>query len=272
MQRANPDLNLTDLYGQEAYLSLQLGNIDTWAELNSEVDGFTGSGGFDSAFTISEETLDATITAYSIEGIELCSFTLNLVLGSTPPSYHRGLSWLPKAHSVTCCTSLNILPSDYQFSNGTINGVTVTKQADGSILLNGTATSNISLFLFGKNTAGIPGGLSLAPGSYYIGYTSSTGAAVSFYLKRGDSDWVSNKTFTTSVNDAYYPSYLVYMMLSKDTVYNRTLIRPYIVRGTTAPVAGADLVYKGEVLDLPLASLPGWGWKGNVLDVREGGA
>lgn len=183
-------------------------------------------------------------------------------------------------------TSENLLPSNYAFETVTVAGVTVTAQPDGSLVLNGHSNTSTNAFvgslaLIGREVTNVDPkyverGLSLPVSSsegYYIGATT-TGPAVRIYCKTPEYKSGSLTVDPSSLVwvGTYYPSFFVYISFAADAQYDNTVVRPYLVRGSAAPSIYDNLTPRVSVLDIPVDSLPAWGYHGNALHLSEEGS
>lgn len=149
-------------------------------------------------------------------------------------------------------------------SEHTERGVTFRQGSDGSILMSGTAESNISYFLYTEND-----GLSLPECGVYIDWQLADG--VTLYVKSGSSGpvWKSG-SFIPSPSDEYYGSYAVYIYIAAGTVVEDLLIYPSIAYGTARRHAAPYRApHRIEIPDA-ITTLPGYGWYENILDLENG--
>ena len=105
----------------------------------------------------------------------------------------------------------NLLPNN--LTSQTINGITITRNVDGSITLNGTATATFDILWF-------QGTLKLTADKYYIGLIS-TKHTMNLY-SRGTSQII----YKNAVDDAYYE----YTFTSD---YSMTRLSSYVISGTS---------------------------------------
>ena len=141
--------------------------------------------------------------------------------------------------------SKNLLPYPYYRTTATINGVTFTDNGDGSITINGTATSNAAFYLYMNNTTLIPGTKrgDTITGSIFsdkewnasveklyvvLNYINSSGT-----MKSGSTLSSSNKTKTFTINDDWY-GIGFYILVSKGGVVDNITLRVQIELGKTA--------------------------------------
>ena len=151
-------------------------------------------------------------------------------------------------------TGKNLLPNLIQTQ--TINGITITRNNDGSLKFNGTATAGINL------------NLNYASGSYLqlesgTTYTISLGNNDGMYLrlnKFSDNTRIqeintpaTTKTFTSNYTGDTY----VYLTIVSGTTINNLVIYPMIEKSSSAteyePYKSASLLFQ---LNQPLRSLP----------------
>ena len=146
----------------------------------------------------------------------------------------------------------------------TTDGVTFRQMSDGSILMNGTATRNMSYHLYTEHD-----GLALPESGVYV--DSQVASGVTLYVKSGSYGAVwKTERFIPSPSDEYYGSYAAYLYITAGTVLNNLRVYPTIAIGTEARHA---IPYKKPCrIEIPEAvrSLPGYGWYENLLDLESG--
>lgn len=134
-------------------------------------------------------------------------------------------------------------------STTTIHGVTFTKNEDGSVICNGTATNTVNTYKIATTT--------LQPGTYTLSGCPSGGSTSTFRiteLKGTPDDRGSGKTFTVSQETTYN----WYIQIYKGNVCNNLIFKPMlrlssIIDDTYEPYKSASSLF---VLDQPLRSLP----------------
>lgn len=169
----------------------------------------------------------------------------------------------------------NKLPYPYPLlpNEVTVDGLTITPRADGSILLDGTlekpgSSNYLSVYLHGNPTEGksLDGSiltgqakstLFLEPGYHYVSPKTVEGAAP--LLKRSVSGG-SNNRVKISQSDSYFSEgYVFYLSLYRGTTFDNVVLYPFIVKGEVAPETWTP--YACERVEIPAAvrALPGYG-------------
>lgn len=163
--------------------------------------------------------------------------------------------------------SANLLAYPYpavEASDTTQDGLRIRHLADGSIIINGTAESDLSYFLYTERD-----GLALPEGGVYIDAEITND--VTLYVKSGSSGAVwKTGVFIPSPSDEYYNSYAVYIYIRKGAVLSELHIKPSIAYGTEVRHAPAYRApHRIEIPDA-ISALPGYGRYENVLDLENG--
>lgn len=124
-----------------------------------------------------------------------------------------------------CRESNNLLPTNVETISK--NGITITRQDDGSYILNGTCTNNDFFDLYNGSN------ITLLPGSY-IG---SPGYKIPFYIRYNNSDYKqigfggsSTGTFNITSNFTFNR---VYLYIGEGKTYNNVLLKFQLNKGTT---------------------------------------
>ena len=134
-------------------------------------------------------------------------------------------------------------------STTTIYGVTFTKNEDGSVICNGTATNTVNTYKIATTT--------LQPGTYTLSGCPSGGSTSTFRITElnGTPDDIgSGKTFIVSQETTYN----WYIQIYKGNVCNNLIFKPMIrlssiIDDTYEPYQSSSSLF---VLDQPLRSLP----------------
>lgn len=216
---------------------------------------------------ISQVTLtgDATIIRIFANGLDwTASQGVEVTIKGLEVSYTKPAAWTPYSNicpitgwtgAKVTRTGKNLLPSINE--TRTINGITWTKNADGSVTLDGTATAN-SVYDFGR------GSLTLKAGTYTTKEQSSGGILLTvFHVVNGSASVLlsGGGTFTLTQDESIF---LRYFVASGKTV-SKT-IYPQIEIGSTAT---AYEPYQGETYDIEFPSEAGTVY-GGTLDVVTG--
>lgn len=134
-------------------------------------------------------------------------------------------------------------------STTTIYGVTFTKNEDGSVICNGTATNTVNTYKIATTT--------LQPGTYTLSGCPSGGSTSTFRITEvggNPDDRGSGKTFTVSQETTYN----WYIQIYKGNVCNNLIFKPMI--RLSSIIDDTYETYKSVsslfVLDQPLRSLP----------------
>ncbi len=146
--------------------------------------------------------------------------------------------------------SKNVIPFPYATPSKTQSGVTFTVNADGTITLNGTATSAIQFMLTSA-------GLKLEAGRVYTASVSGAGASVEMYI----AETVSSKD-SFSGNVTFVPTgefYIAILKIPSGATFENATVKPQIELGTTAtafsvwrPNGGVTVSrYKGNLVPTP---------------------
>ena len=167
-----------------------------------------------------------------------------LELGSTPTSY------VPYGHVGLEARGRNLLLKDgYEQDSKTQNGVTFTKNADGSVSVKGTATSEVSYTVV--NTA------VLERGNTYT-FSGGRDGVKHFFWFQGTTDWTNHSEPITRTIPQTGDWNFALKVESGATV--DTIIYPQIEKGTTAH---AYQPYHRSTTPIPL---PSRGWAGALPD------
>ena len=134
-------------------------------------------------------------------------------------------------------------------STTTIHGVTFTKNEDGSVICNGTATNTVNTYKIATTT--------LQPGTYTLSGCPSGGSTSTFRITELNGtidDRGSGKTFTVSQETTYN----WYIQIYNGNVCNNLIFKPMIrlssiIDDTYEPYQESTSLF---VLDQPLRSLP----------------
>jgi hypothetical protein len=127
----------------------------------------------------------------------------------------------------------NLIPFPYYYPEPkTINGVTWTPNADGSITLNGTQTQGNGIPLWLTETDPI-----LFDGAYSASLGTPLPSGCTFYLNfndgLGNADIISGaESGTKTINNRY--CYSIRFWINAGTVFNNVTLYPMLNRGTTA--------------------------------------
>jgi hypothetical protein len=137
--------------------------------------------------------------------------------------------------------SKNLILFPYSESEKTVNGITFSPQADGSIIVNGTATSRAT---FKCSVEGRPIKLQVDK-TYTLSGCPSGGARTSYCLQVQSTDYTvsfidvgSGNTSTAKTTDYY-----CYINISSGTVANNLVFKPMFNEGSTAEAF--EVQYKG---------------------------
>ncbi len=174
---------------------------------------------------------------------------------------------LPARTSAILSHGAGLLPYPYPAASRSYvpGGLTVKEQADGSLLLDGTAPKNLSFSLYLPED-----GLALPCEPIYIDPIRDNG--VYLYVvtgSRGEDVWKA-ESFTPSEKDEYFGRYHVYLYIMAGHTFEGTVIRPSITRG---PRERHGITYhppKRIPLPEKITSLPAFGQAGNEVDLAEG--
>lgn len=116
----------------------------------------------------------------------------------------------------------------------TINNVKFTPTSDGTILVNGTASANVSYPIYGSTLAekGIP----LSGGTTYILSGDDKGISVNIQIMRNGSAITISSTQAVNYFTAQDGDYISFCWLwqPSGTVFNNVILKPMIEKGSTA--------------------------------------
>ena len=160
----------------------------------------------------------------------------------------------------------NLLPFPYPAveANRLPSGLTVTVEPDGSLILDGTATSRYSYILYRETD-----GLALPEEPIYIDGIFEDG--VSLYLRTGSSGTIyKTGEYTPSRSDEYFGHYYVYLYIAAGSHFEKKRIVPSITRGATPRRAVAYRPPTRFEIPDEVRALPGYGRVGNLLDLEAG--
>lgn len=124
-------------------------------------------------------------------------------------------------------------------SPGVFNGVTFTKNADGTITLNGTATAATLYYLSARSTLSTTVGLRLPKGNYILSGTPTGYSSYNLRLgmnRGGNGDTIGNDTgsgFAFTEPEGTAVTYGVWIGFNSGAVFNNVVMKP-MVRYATA--------------------------------------
>lgn len=187
-----------------------------------------------------EESIIATCDD-AAGGLPLKTLTANIVpaqAGSGDPSPDNVRAISGYTGVTVTRTGKNLITNNMQ--SVTKNGITMTRNTDGSFTFNGTATASIGFYISAANSS-TQTVLPIKPGTYTLSGGASGGTGTTFRLAvyiyvngtytRAYSDFGSSRTFTISENEnGYIPLINIY---NGTTVSNLTF-KPQLEIGDTA--------------------------------------
>ena len=120
---------------------------------------------------------------------------------------------------------VNILATPYPGAAriGYYNGVEIDYAVDGGIILNGVATTSMSLRLYSEKD-----NLSLPEEGVYI----DGDYPIALFLKSSASGWHRATEFIPSPRDEYYGHYVVYFYILEGATFDHVRLYPSITKGT----------------------------------------
>ncbi len=124
-------------------------------------------------------------------------------------------------------TGVNLLPNNE--TSKTINGVTFTKNEDGSILVKGTATSNAQYDLLLPSA-----NVSISAGDYYLNGCPSGGTSETYRLVIGVDDTLYGEYGTGRAVTLSAGILKSYIFIANGATVNNLLYKPMLVSGSTA--------------------------------------
>ena len=129
-------------------------------------------------------------------------------------------------------TGANLLPYPYYETSKTVNGITYTVNNDGSVLLNGTATSDTSLTLFGDTEETSTYNI---PGDYVSGGTSDAHVRVVARLNGEYHSIANNTSGFTKIDKSVYTKGYVEIKITAGKTLNNVIIKPMLSNEQTIP-------------------------------------
>jgi hypothetical protein len=241
---------LTELFDVEIGKTYTIGCISKYGSIvlgeyayfQDEVKGgFRVRGGERKTFVLTEELNKAGISFQCIdwESEEVrnewgdITYTIDLI------ELYEGAGVEPYDMKVTALEIVgrNRLAPNYPLlkSATSVYSVDISPLPNGDIILNGTATNNVNIFLFGNDIE--KGGderLYLEPGNYHVVDTGNPDAY--FLLKWQLSGGGSRGTLTLKDTDEYSKlGYTFNLRIKKGGSFNNTVIHPYILKGSNLP-------------------------------------
>lgn len=144
----------------------------------------------------------------------------------------------------------------------TKNGVTFTPMPNGDIVLDGTATSSISLYLVGNEVeAGGDGRLYLEEGSYFLSDVYHQDDTNAYFLikKRNTAGGGRNSVGIYQSEEYYSLGYVIYLRVVNGASFSNFVMRPYLTKGSDIPSEVPE--YSCTKFEIPpeVQSLPGYG-------------
>lgn len=188
-------------------------------------------------FTVTESDFDRPIgfsTAYTTQGQSYNWSNIMIIEGnqtSNTPAYMPYFSGLKNAYFKGLrSTGRNLIPFPYSDgSSKTFNGITYTVSDDGSITLNGTATSDSSYIIASDFT--------LYAGNYYLSGCPSGGGYSTYNLRIYTSDTTVSRADNGSgiqVNSSALNSWAMSISVESGTAVNNLVFRPMLNYGSSA--------------------------------------
>ena len=120
----------------------------------------------------------------------------------------------------------NLLPNN--LTSQTVSGITLTKNSDGTVLVNGTANALVTVYIIGSNV------LSLSPGTYTLSGCPGNGSDSTYRLDINDGatyrDFGSGRTFTLT-NTLNITN--VRIRIASGTTVNNLLFKPMIEKASS---------------------------------------
>lgn len=138
-----------------------------------------------------------------------------------------------KAVTVKSCGK-NLLQYPYKKSTETVNGITFTDNGDGSITVNGTATSQAQYIIIGKADNFI-----LPAGTYTVSGMPVTTESIAIYTSKGQ-DWGNKITKYYDGTETFF----INITVNKGATADNLVIYPQLEYGTTA--TAYELYIEGE--------------------------
>ena len=185
---------------------------------------------------ITSARLSLVVNNLNVSGTEYSASVVKPILSFTKTNkyepYTNGAS--PNTEyeqDIEVVDGVNKLPYPYLETTKTLNGITFTDNGDGTITANGTATTNVSFFLFGTNVAQeeiptgfLSGGFNSNAMVRVINNTDGKYTALSYSV--GDEKQINLST---------YKKGYVEIIVVKDTTLNNAVFKPMITETSGKP-------------------------------------
>ena len=183
------------------------------------------------------KTVSMVINIAKDTTVENLVFKPQLELGSTATAYTPYISDLSTV-TVTRCRK-NLIPYPYSDTTKTLNGITFTLNADGSVTVSGTATAQAYFKL--QQT------FSLKKGQYFFSGCPKGGAGTTYSLYLSTADYAFYKADIgngISINAEDNKTVSMVINIAKDTTVENLVFKPQLELGSTAT---AYEPYQGQI-------------------------
>ena len=186
----------------------------------------------------SGKSISKLIFSYA-NGMTVHIQNMQLEKGSTATAYEPHISPTnPQViHNVSGDNTVNVVSKNIMQitrQEQTINNVKFTPTSDGTILVNGTASANVSYSIYGSTLAekGIP----LSGGTTYIVSGDDKGISVNIQIMRNGSGITISSTQAVNYFTAQDGDYISFCWLwqPSGTVFNNVILKPMVEKGSTA--------------------------------------
>lgn len=269
----NEPTPLTDLFNVEVGKTYTIGLVSDYGRItigeyisNEIVDGFTISSGERKTFVLTEELNNAGIafnwdfSKADHDYFEDFNYTIDLI------ELYEGAEVEPRDTKVTALEVVgrNRLAPNYPLLKSPItkSGVTFTPMTNGDIVLNGTSTSSISLYLVGNEVeAGGDGRLCLEEGKYFLSDVYHQNDANAYFLikKRNAAGGVRNSVAIYKTEEYYSLGYVIYLRVLQGASFSNFVMRPYLTKGEDAPTDVPPYTFTRFEVPQEVQNLAGYG-------------
>lgn len=209
-------------------------------------------------FTLAEDTT-CSFWLYNAAGVESADVNAQVEAGTEATEYTPYANICPIEGTTGPITvtraGKNILPNIVH--TVTKGGVTMTRNADGTLTFNGTATQNLTFYL-NNETSGTPDTVSLKPGTYTLSGCPEGGSGSTYriqFYRYHDGEFINQSyyengapiTITAEEGDGYRP----FVRIANNYACDNLTFRPQLEVGDTATAYEPFIAHDEYAITIP---------------------